>query len=406
MDSQLADHSAKPWDAVIVGSGPAGAAAAISLARQDRRVLMLEKQSTVDFKLGESLPPAALGIVSELLGPIESLDMFATGMRKTNGNVSCWESDIAQTSDFFFTPAGYGLCVDRACFDQALRIQALAEGVQISTKAQFLDCQLDQSSTQKEWQIEVKNSAGRQSIRARYLIDASGRNSVVAKALKVPKLYQDELFAFAQRFESSRGTDTDRYTRIEAGQHGWWYSNFLPGEQDGCSERLVVFHTDKNLAQARQAATTEGFTELLSASSHLCALLKSHDYKPIGKIRGAAAGSECLARFTGERWLAVGDAAQAYDPLSSQGMFKALSTGMEAGQMVDYALHAQSAGADDKVSSQYLTRYHQGQQQRWTHYLQQLDFYYQSQQRWSDQPFWSRRSTATDSEPKLLREAS
>ena len=61
--------------------------------------------------------------------------------------------------------------------------------------------------------------------------------------------------------------------------------------------------------------------------------------------RGAAAHSARLEHFHGAGWLAVGDAALAFDPLSSQGLLTALFTGMEAGN----ALHAHLSGDADAV---------------------------------------------------------
>lgn len=47
-------------------------------------------------------------------------------------------------------------------------------------------------------------------------------------------------------------------------------------------------------------------------------------------VRVRPAESSRLDRAAGEDWLAVGDAASAWDPLSSQGVYRALVTGLEA----------------------------------------------------------------------------
>ncbi|MBL4671748.1 MAG: hypothetical protein JKX81_05770, partial [Arenicella sp.] len=120
----------------------------------------------------------------------------------------------------------------------------------------------------------------------------------------------------------------------------------------------------------------------------------------------AAAGSERLTQFCGEGWLAVGDAAQAYDPLSSQGIYKALNSASSAGQMVNYALakseQSQNSQNDDQF---FLKRYAHEQEQLWADYVQQHEYYYASQPRWLDQPFWNQRGSSTDvdSESQLVR---
>jgi flavin-dependent dehydrogenase len=88
--------------------------------------------------------------------------------------------------------------------------------------------------------------------------------------------------------------------------------------------------------------------------------------------------------------MAVGDAAQAYDPLSSQGIDKALRTGSHAGHLIHYALMDEtdnSLGADNH----FIQQYSQQQQQLWDTYLSQRRYYYSIQTRWSEQSFWRRR---------------
>jgi flavin-dependent dehydrogenase len=88
----------------------------------------------------------------------------------------------------------------------------------------------------------------------------------------------------------------------------------------------------------------------------------------------------------------VGDAAQAYDPLSSQGIDKALRTASHAGHMIHYALADRPQGTAGLGSGNaYIRQYDEQQRQLWQTYLSQRDFYYGIQRRWSDRPFWQRR---------------
>jgi flavin-dependent dehydrogenase len=406
MVSNDSEISTPIWDAIIVGGGPAGSAAAITLARSGRSVLLLEKQIKVGFTLGESLPPAAIGVVEHFLGSVKTLGIANTlGITKTKGNVSCWQQEAPQTSDFFFTPKGFGLCIDRNNFDQELRDAAVELGVSVLYGAQLTGCR--RSENYKRWDVEVSSKSSRQTYHTKYLLDCSGRRSVVAKALGVERQCHDSLFAYAQRFVSASGEDADAYTRIEASPEGWWYSNKLPvARTSNSTERLVVFHTDKNSLAAQQAGTLSGFLKLLAQSPHISSYLDKFAYTPIGKIKGAAAGSERLTQFSGEGWLAVGDAAQAYDPLSSQGIYKALNSASSAGQMVNYALAKSEQSLRSQNDDQFfLKRYAHEQEQLWADYVQQHKYYYSSQSRWLDQPFWNQRgsSTGVDSESQMVR---
>lgn len=420
-----ADTQNSDWDIVIVGGGPAGTSTAITLADKGYRVMLLEKQNNVTFKLGESLPPASVGIVEHLLGAIDtpvteaapdSLPCYAT---KTAGNISVWEDNTEKISDFFFTPAGFGLCLNRANFDKALRHKATSVGVTVRNGVQFKHCQVkhktqptpgiqDHLSTPPYWNIEVRTATHTEQHTSRYLIDCSGRQAVVTTALGITRSFHDTLFAYAQRYTTRCPYDDDRYTRLEAGPHGWWYSNPLRqvdyDTEDAASpitghERLVVFHTDKNHPAAQQASHSAGFSMLLDASQHIKQLLEHYEYTPTGKIRGASAASERLTHFAGNGWMAVGDAAQAYDPLSSQGVYKALSTGIEAGQLIHYALQEATKNTHTEhigLTNGYIARYVREQERLWTQYTEQYQLYYHSQQRWSDEPFWMSRHTSTE----------
>jgi flavin-dependent dehydrogenase len=385
------DRTSTTWDVVIVGSGPAGAATAITLAKYGQRVLLVEKRESPSFKLGETLPPTSIGLVKHFLGDPEGPEQQLPGLFSTAGNVSLWATEQADTADFFFTSTGHGLCVDRLAFDEALRANAVAAGATLLRGVGFQSCERIAEGS-FNWQLTLISGAGAQQHRARYLVDCSGRQAVVARSFGVPTVPNDDrLFAYAQWFSCTSGDD-DRYTRIEAAPHGWWYSNRLPGTDGNETRRLVVLHTDKDLPTARMAACRQGFEQLLDDSTHIAPLLRARGYHPCGTIRGAPANSQRLRDFCGDAWMAVGDAAQAYDPLSSQGIDKALRTASHAGHMIHYALTdcpQGTAGLDSRNA--YLHQYDEQQRQLWQAYLSQRDFYYGIQPRWSDQPFWQRR---------------
>ena len=122
--------------------------------------------------------------------------------------------------------------------------------------------------------------------------------------------------------------DLDRRTLIEATANGWWYSSQLSDHK-----RVVVFHTDDQDPSSKRARKQEGFLDmLLQETVYISHIIENIDYRVIsgaGYPRCTAAGSSYLDPFGDEveRWCAIGDAAIAFDPLSSQGMITALRMG-------------------------------------------------------------------------------
>ena len=312
-------------------------------------------------------------------------------MYRSAGNISLWATEQANITDFFFTSSGYGLCVERLAFDDALRSCAVAAGATLLKGVRFQSCEAVANHS-FNWQLNLTSHGQTRQYHARYLVDCSGRRAVVAQMLGVPIVENnDQLFAYAQCF-SLCAKDDDRYTRIEASPQGWWYTNRLPSTAGNDCKRVVVFHSDKDLPAARMAAGREGFKHLLDESLEIGALLHTKGYQPFGVIRGAPANSQRLQDFCGDAWMAVGDAAQAYDPLSAQGIDKALRTASHAGHMIHYALTDGSQGARGlSIHNAFIDQYKQQQQQLWQTYLSQRNDYYGIQPRWSEQPFWQRR---------------
>ncbi|KAB0622173.1 NAD(P)/FAD-dependent oxidoreductase [Castellaniella defragrans] len=385
------------WDVIIVGAGPAGSAAAMVLSGFGRRVLLLDRSVAHGFKLGESIAPGALGLVRHFLGEPESFPGDLAFFR-TAGNLSVWADAAPQTTDFFFTPAGHGLCVDRVAFDEALRRRAARMGATLLTGARFVSCARAADGS-ADWLATVAVAGGQRRCRARFLLDCSGRQAAVGRALGVGHARLDRLFAYARWYDSPLA-DEDRLTRIEAGPQGWWYSNRLHAAGAG-SRRLVVFHGDRDTPAARDAASAAGFDRLLRDSVLLGPLLRDRAYAARGPVRGAPAHSQRLDAFCGEGWLAAGDAAQAYDPLSSQGIWKALDTGSQAGHAAHDLLQEgrEDGGRAADERARQLRQYAQRQARAWETYRTQLGFYYASQPRWRDAPFWRRRRDAAAWDP-------
>lgn len=372
------------YDAVIAGAGPAGAATALSLARAGRRVLVLERRAKPRARSAETIAPAAKVAVEAGLGPMQdrALPDWAAPSR---GNISIWGGDAPATQDFFFNAYGPGLCVDRAGFDAALLEAARAQGVEVQTGTVLTAARYQD----ERWAVTLEGPSGALEIHAAYLVDATGRTAALGRLFALPHDRGDPLFSYALAFEADGPAtgDMDGYTRIEAAPNGWWYSNRLPGTHGGPARRLVVFHTDRDTPNARQAATADGLLRLLATTTLMRPVLAEHGYRPQGRVQGAPAGNAVAANAVAKGFVAVGDAAQAHDPLSSQGVERALTSGALAGLALHYAL------SNPDAPQPFLARYQQQMRAHWQTYLAQHAYYYAMEPRWAERPFWARRAT-------------
>ena len=215
-------------------------------------------------------------------------------------------------------------------------------------------------------------------MRCRWLIDATGRRGALARRQGVRHHRDDQLVAFFALFRQPCGpADEDSRTVIEAAPDGWWYTALLPS-----GRRVVVYLTDADLVRPRALCEKESYLSLLDRTEHIRARLAAHGYVMEGVPRGAPAHSARLARPGGEGWLAVGDAALAFDPLSSQGLLTALFTGMEAANALDAHLSG-DAEAVGRYGLRLATIYEA--------YLRNLATFYSFEARWPGRVFWQRR---------------
>lgn len=339
---------------VIVGAGPAGATAALMLAPL-RDVVVLERNVEPAPRIGESLPGAARRLFRDM-GLLDSF--LAEGHAPAYGNRSVWGDDEPVERDALRDPDGHGWHLDRVRFERWLRAHALARG------ARFAFGTLDR--IERDGDAWIVNDA----IRAKLVIDAGGRSAPAARRFGAVVRAEDRLVcSFVYGRDGGEGARGITY--VEAVEDGWWYSAPMPD-----ARRVLAFHTDADLPVARAAL-------LSHVPRELGELLEDAGFVADDASSFVAAHSAFLDPCAGDGYLAAGDAAIAFDPLSSQGLLNALFTGLAA---------AEAADAHLRGDADALARYKDTIAGIYAAYREHLQLYYGMERRWSGAPFWQRRN--------------
>ncbi len=357
-------------EVLIVGAGPAGAVTALNLA-PSRDVLIVERRVTATPRIGEALIPAA----RRLLRDMGLLDAFEAPHQPYFSRLSAWGAASPQREDFLSYRDGHGWLLCRASFDAWLRAEAQARGAQLMTPA-------DVKSVRREgegWSAEIEMPGGRVSVRARFLIDATGKKAVIGRRLRARRMVLDRTVCGWVYGAARPDGDGAGCTFIESEADGWWYTAPLPG-----GRRVLAFHTDSDLTAARVAASAAQLLHRSDSTVTMRAILEDCGFQPSDDTGFTGAQSTVLKPCAGDGWLAAGDAAFSMDPLSSRGLFNSLYTGLAAALTADAHLSGSASAIPEYL--EMAVRIHGA-------YGKDLTAAYAMEARWQDQPFWRRRSS-------------
>lgn len=363
---------------VILGGGPAGCATALSLLAagvDPVEVVLIEASRYERDRIGESIPPDCRRLFAKL-GVLEAF--LAQGHEPSHGSASSWGSDALGYNDFVFHPNGHGWHLDRRRFDAWLATEVQARGVELRTGLRFLD--VIEHGADGAVLALGDISGERDRIGASFVVDATGARSHYARRMGARRRDLDRLVSVSAFFRLPAGAEFPARTLLEAVEYGWWYAARLPDRRIA-----VALATSHASFKQHRFDQPRAWSEALVGTRHIIGPLAACEPEP-GSLSVCTAPSFVLDRGYGDHWLAVGDAASAYDPISSQGIFEALGDGISAGRRI-VECFAQYGDA--------LAMHQHHVEQRFDEYARQRTYYYSQEQRWPDAPFWRERLAAS-----------
>lgn len=367
-------------DVVVAGGGPAGATIARLLAGFDLRVVLLEKRRFPRHHIGESLTPQILPVL-DFLGIRARIE--AAGFLRMAGHTVCWGTPHPRTSYYSPDCSRRGFQAWRADFDSLLLAHARAGGVQAFEGRAVEHVHLTEGSG-----VTVHYTP-RGRIHASFFVDASGHAGILARR------------GFRRRDAVFQTLALTGYWRGAGGPPGTDFANtVLETSPDGMVWSVPLHNGVRNVtllvdwhagAQIRRDGLLPFYLSALQRLPYLSDLLRGAqlEWTP----RACDATLYTASAFAGAHFLLVGDAGLFIDPLSSEGVHKAMASAITGAAVVNTILRRPA------MTPHAIRFYEEGQRATYTAHYDQSLRYYREEARWSHHPFWQRRSAGAPTGP-------
>ncbi|PYK07869.1 MAG: hypothetical protein DME61_11635 [Verrucomicrobia bacterium] len=305
------------YDVAIIGGGPAGSTAAALLALAGRRVIVFEREKFPRFHIGESLLPFSMKAFTRL--GLHEKFLRAGFMKKFGGEIvgACSESGTKfYFKDGYRSQTDHAYQVTRGDFDKVLLDHAVECGAEVHEETSVDRAEFSND----EVELGIKCNGSFHSIRARYVIDASGRTSVLGRKFKIKKTYDHlqklSIFAHYDGVWRAEGIDGTLTVLIRAIDRWFW---LIPLSAERTSVGVVLDAEAFRNSKLR----AEDFLEQALSEQPIIAK-RMTDARRVSQVYVEADFSYRSARLHGDRWLLAGDAAGFIDPIFSSGVFLAV----------------------------------------------------------------------------------
>ncbi|WP_430408923.1 NAD(P)/FAD-dependent oxidoreductase [Kordia sp.] len=351
---------------IILGNGIAGITLAVLLQRKGIPFVLLHREGEKQpFALGETLPPSAMQFLNEL----KLLSIFEeNAYRKTYGYHSMWGNSRVTDINFFHqNPYKNGLKINK---HQTLeKLRELIKDNMISYQKGLEVIHEVYGNT-----VVLGKNEGVKIIQGKILIDATGRNRTVLQKLKIQNEIHDELVAVSCHIPKIQHPKLTHEVYVESFKEGWGIVSALNE-----TENICTIFTHKGHEILSQLKEVSQWKSALAETVYLKDFLQETNQ---AKLKGGNANSSVASQIAGSNWLAIGDAAMSFDPLSSHGITNAIYTSAKAAEAIEKKLNF--------ADSEAFPEYGKTMQTIFKQYLHSKNNLYQQETRWKDAIFWKR----------------
>jgi flavin-dependent dehydrogenase len=380
---------------LVIGGGPAGSIAALTLNKLGHDVELYEREVFPRYKIGESLLPGTMSILQRL-GLQEKID--AAGFIRKPSATFLWGQETAPWTFSFTTPRPFSWIFDHAIqvkrseFDRLLLEEVQARGVRVFCGTPVRDVDV---SSPDEVRLTVEDENGQRTVRGDYLIDGSGLHSVLVRKLQLRKY--DEFYRSMALWSYYRMSDP--FTRDLKGttysitfEDGWVW--LIPISNDVYSVGMIV--DQSKVSEMQEKGNEQFFKESLAKCRRAMQLIG--DAEMIDGVRVTKDWSYETKTYSSGRFFLSGDSACFTDPLFSQGIHLAAQSAVSASAAIDrIQSHPDEA---DAIHRWYAKAYGETYEQ-YHEFL--ASFYTFASLTEPESEFWRRRRIAESDDRRLER---
>ena len=333
------DSSSCDCDVLVIGGGPAGSTIATLLARQGRNVRLLERDRHPRFHIGESLLPANVRLLEDL-GVRDEVERI--GMRKWGIEFVSPQHEhraLFEFAEAWDRSMPMAWQVRRSEFDQILFRRAGAVGARTVEGCRVTRVEFDAEGAT----VQAATEGGEtQTLRARFVIDATGRDTLLANqfGLKTKSRVHNSAALFGH-FRGARRLEGKCEGNISVFwfEHGWFW--FIPLADGTTSVGAVCW---PHYLKTRNKPLPEFFADTIALAPDLAARLQGAELVD-ERVYATGNYSYAATRGSGDRYLMLGDAYAFVDPVFSSGVYLAMASAFAAKEVVDTTLDAGPAAA-------------------------------------------------------------